>query len=324
MAHWTKLFTNVKRRVLEREIIARFFNFTGDDSVILGVGDDAAILSPPPGTKLAMSSDTLVSGTHFFADASPFFLARKAAAVNLSDMAAMGARPLWMTVSLTTSAGEEWLKQFAAGLADSAADYKYSIVGGDLCRGEITSITAAIVGAVEGPPLLRSTAATGDEVWLSGATGEAAMAVHYRKNNIALPPQFADTITAKLDNPSPRLVLGQKLANVASAAIDISDGLAAAADTIATHSKVHLVLQKNKIPVPAALANLPPVLQNNLILGGGDEYELLFCAPPSAHQTLKKENAFCIGEVQTGTGMTIIDKDGTTIAIQGYEHHFGD
>ena len=309
--------------MLERDILARHFRFAADDSVLLGIGDDAAVLSPPPGCKLAMSSDSLLEGSHFFADADPFFLARKAAAVSLSDLAAMAARPLWMTVALAAREGESWLQQFAAGLSSSAADYRYAIVGGDLCRSEKVSITTTAVGATEGKWLSRGGAKVGDEVWLSGPTGEAALAAHYKKNKLAPPPEFADVIADKLNNPSPRLDLGNQLAGIATAAVDISDGLVSAAEAIAESSGLRVVLERKKIPTPPSLRALSLDLQNKMMLGGGDDYELLFCAPPSYHRQLS-QYAHCIGETKEGEGAEVVDDSGAPIAVRGYEHDFGE
>lgn len=318
------LHKSENRRMRESEAIARFFNFSGDASVLTGVGDDAAIVTPPAAARLAISSDTLNEGVHFFAGGDAFYIARKAAAVSLSDMAAMGARPLWMTVALSAASGAEWLARFAAGLKSSSEEYEYAIVGGDLCNGTTVSVTTTVVGVLYGNPLLRSGAQAGDEVWLSGATGEAALAVHYRQKKIPPPAAIADAINHKLDDPTPRLAVAKKISGVASAAIDISDGLAAAAAALSAQSKVNIVLQREKIPVPASLAKLPEARQNTLLLNGGDDYELLFCAPAAAHARLSAVGAYCIGEVLAGEGLAIIGGDGTVLSAGGYEHQFGE
>lgn len=303
-------------------MISRFFNFTGGGSVIAGVGDDAAVLRPPPGEKLAASCDTLIEGRHFFSGADAFYLARKAAAVSLSDMAAVGARPLWMLVALTAPGGKEWFARFAEGLKSSAAEHDYAVVGGDLCRGDLISVTTTVVGAVQ-TPLLRSGARPGDDVWISGALGCAAYAAHCRNNNIAPPPQTAAELDAKLDDPAPRLALGRKLAGVASAAVDISDGLVAAAAAVAEQSKVKIIVRGGAVPVPPALSHLAPALRGEFIFGGGDDYELFFCAPKSAQKKLAAENAICIGEVVAGNGAEITGADGAPVNTCGYEHDFG-
>lgn len=305
----------------ERDIIARYFNFAKNDSVSIGIGDDAAVVSATD-SQLCISSDTLNEGTHFFADAAPYFLARKAAAVSLSDMAAMGARPLWLTVALTAPHGALWLSRFGEGLASSAKEYGYVIVGGDLCGGQKISITTTAIGAIDKSPLLRSGAAVGDEVWISAAVGEAALAVHYRKNKIVLD---SPRLFSRLDNPSPRLILGQQLARTASAAMDISDGLLSTAAVVGARSGVDLVLEWEKIPLPQEFVGLSTALQRRLILGGGDDYELLFCAPLAARAQIVGYGAHLIGRVVAGLGgARAVDKNGAEIVAKGYEHDFGD
>ena len=309
----------------ESEIIARYFNFARGEHAIVGVGDDAAVLSPPPGKMLACSTDSLMEDVHFFSDADSFFLARKSAAVSLSDMAALGAKPLWMTVALAAdNKSEKWFAKFAKGLKSSAAEHDYAIVGGDLCRAAKLCITTTIIGALDHPPLLRSGAKVGDDVWISGALGEAALAVHCRKTNFSLSAEHLAAINKKLDDPNPRLALGMRIAKIASAAMDISDGLASAAQTIAAQSGVKIVLQMRDIPPPPPLASLPSSLRNKLILQGGDDYELFFCAPKHARRILEKENAIRIGVASAGAGMEVYDSDGATIRAQGYEHDFGE
>lgn len=328
----------------ESEIISRFFNFAADDSVEVSVGDDAAVLVPPPGSRLAFSADTLIEGAHFFSDVDARLLARKSAAVSLSDMAAMGARPLWMTIALSANKDNEWFGKFAEGLKSSAKEFHYAIVGGDLCRAGQVTVTSSVVGEMPDKPLLRSGASVGDEVWLSGATGEAAFAARLRAArhngesananqeageqaeilNFAPSAEHRKLLDQKLDDPSPRVALGQTLTKIASAAIDISDGLIAAASSLSANSKVQIVLQMNSIPVSPALADLPRQLQHQLICGGGDEYELLFCAPAAAHAAARDTGSICIGKVTAGEGAYIQDADGGTIQVCGYEHHFGE
>lgn len=302
----------------EREVISRLFDFAKTESVHTGVGDDAAIVSAD-GKQLAVSTDSLNEGVHFFFDADPFFLGRKSAAVSLSDMAAMGARPLWMTAALTTSHDSEWMSCFADGLKSSAMEYDYALVGGDLCHGDKTSITTTVIGTIDKAPLLRSGAKVGDEVWISGVLGEAALAVHCRKNNMTSPHE--NEISTRLNNPSPRINLGQKLAKCSSSAMDISDGLLSSAHEVAAQSKVKIILRRDDMPIAPALSELPEELQNRLIFAGGDDYELFFCASPAAHNRIADEKAFCIGEVRAGSGVVVEGVD--ELPISGYEHDFG-
>ncbi len=310
----------------ESEVIARFFRFASGARTIIGAGeDDAAVLSPPPRTRLVCSSDSLIEDVHFFADADSYFLARKSAAVSLSDIAAMGARPLWMTVALAANDKKtKWFARFAEGLKSSTAEFGYAIVGGDLCRAAKVHITTTVIGALKHPPLLRSGARAGEDVWISGAPGEAALAVHCRKNGAdKIPPKHLRAANERLHNPSPRLSLGYKLAKIASAAIDMSDGLAACANAIAARSGVKIILHLRDIPPPPCLENLPPDLRQNLMLCGGDDYELFFCAPQNARRKLSHTNAIRIGETAVGGGVKIVGENGATFAARGYEHDFG-
>ena len=303
----------------ERDVIRRLFNFSADSSVLAGIGDDAAVVLPPPGAALAVSSDTLIEDVHFFSDVDSFLLARKAAAASLSDMAAMGAKPLWMTVALTATSGESWLSRFADGLRSSADEYGYVIIGGDLCRGEKVSVTTTAIGAVSHSPLLRSGAQVGDKVWISGMLGEAALATHYRYHPRSLSKTMSAEVAAKLDNPSPRARLGCELATVASAAIDLSDGLIVAARAIAEQSQVGILLRLNDMPIAPTLQEAPEKLRRQFLLGGGDDYELLFCAPANA---ALPSGMFCIGEVIAGDS---VDIEGGDVADgHGYEHDFGE
>ena len=297
------------------------------------MGDDAAVLSPPSGARLAISTDTLVEGVHFFADMAPDDLAHKAAAVSLSDLAAMGARPLWMSVSLTVLASKTagWFASFADGLRASAKEYAYSLIGGDLTTGAVLSVTTSAVGALDKAPLLRGGAKIGDDVWLSGVVGEAALAVAFRKRKIQLPPLSPKTLEIaeqRLSNPVARTCLGQKIAAVANAAIDLSDGLSAAANAIADASGVRMILDAAKLPV-GELASLPPPLRLDLMLNGGDDYELLFCAPTKHREFLRHIGTTAqiqnIGRVEEGSGVVVQDKSGAlTMPSKGYEHDFSD
>ena len=305
----------------EREVIRRFFNFAADASVLTGIGDDAAVLRPPPGLSLVVSTDSLNEGVHFFADASPFLLARKSAAVSLSDMAAMGARPLWLFTALSTAHDVAWIEHFAEGLASSAADFAYTLAGGDLCRADLTTITTTAIGAVKNP-LLRSGAKVGEQVWISGALGEAALAVYARKNGLSLSAETVVQIEKRLHDPIPRLDLD--LHGIASAVMDLSDGLVIAAKTIAEQSHCGMILHANNMPVPPPLSHLSDnALQLQLMLCGGDDYELIFCAPPQKEKTIQSLGAICIGEVTSGGGVKVLNATGWQDGrLGGYAHEF--
>ena len=311
----------------ERDIISRYFAFPEGNGVDIGVGDDAAVLTPPVGASLAVSTDTLAVNTHFFADVSPYFLARKAAAVSLSDMAAMAATPLWLTVALTApAAAADWFEAFARGLCDSARDYHYSIVGGDLTRGVLTVTTTAI-GFCEKKALTRAAAADGDDIWLSGCVGEAAHALAVAQGR--LPAAAMATAQQRLHNPSPRLALGRALAEVASAAMDLSDGLLAAANAMATASNVRLLLSEENMPLPPSLQGLDTDARRRCLFAGGDDYELLFTAPAAARERVgglatAEVPLTIIGVVAAGDGVRLLHHgEEIRLSNDGYEHDFG-
>ena len=307
----------------EREIIRKYFNYAAAASIKVGIGDDAAVVANAKNRKLAISTDTLVAGVHFRADDRPFFLARKAAAVSLSDMAAMGARPLWMTVSITFGGGNNAAKWFAAigkGFADSAREYDYNIIGGDLTRGKQTQITTTAIGSLSGKPLIRGGAKPGDDIWLSGTVGEAALALQM--------PQVANAnCKTRLHNPSPRLQLGMALVGVASAAVDLSDGLACGLCDIAQSSGARLVADSDMLPLSAALCKVGAARRLRLMLDGGDDYELLFCAAASKRKVISKNfggvSVVRIGVVGKGRGAYLQTGDKQeSLSGRGYEHNF--
>ncbi len=266
----------------EFEAIERYFSgdrfaYPGSPGVVLGVGDDCAILRPPPGEELLVSIDTLVAGVHFPRELDPAHIAYRALAVNLSDLAAMGARPLWFTLALTLPATEEhWLAAFAGALATLAQRFGIALVGGDTTSGPL-SITIQVHGAAAaGSALRRSGARPGDEVWVSGAPGLAALGLRH-----VLAGSCGTVAARTFLRPEPRIALGNALRGVASAAIDVSDGLLADAAHIGERSRVALVLDPRQLPLApelAALADRDDAL--SLALGGGDDYELCFTAAP--------------------------------------------
>lgn len=312
----------------EQEIIRRYFaqRAAGAADVEVGVGDDAAVLAPPDG-KLVVSTDTLNAGVHFFADADPYTLARKAAAVSLSDIAAMGGQARWLTVALTAAAdaSAEWFESFARGLASSSAEHRYAVIGGDLTRGAQCAITTTALGICHQPPLTRSGAKAGDEVWLSGSVGLAAYALAVRRGDL---PAAGDMRAAErcLHDPTPRLALAAALADKAHAMMDISDGLLITAQTIAEQSAVQIVLDAAALPLPPALAHLPAQAAHQCQFTGGDDYELLFTAPPAANIASLASAALPltrIGAVAAGSG-AIVQLDGKPLDFPaaGYSHDF--
>lgn len=314
----------------EHAIIRRYFGFAGGRDVAIGVGDDAAVLSPPPHQNLAISTDTLTVGVHFFDDVLPAQLARKAAAVSLSDMAAMAATPLWLVVALSAPPRpSDWFAAFAEGLRDSSREFGYAVVGGDLSRAEQLAVTTTVVGACPQRILTRTAAVSGDDIWLSGAVGAAAHAVAVRRREV---PAAEDMRAAEqcLHEPQPRLALGAALSGIGNAAMDLSDGLLPAAETLAAESSAALHLCAERIPLASSLSVLSETARWRCALAGGDDYELLFTAPKTQRAAVQALATSAvplsrIGRVQDGAGVHItLEGAPFSPPARGYEHDFAD
>ncbi len=262
----------------EFALIAKFFNRPAARAV-LGVGDDCALIAPTPGCELAISTDTLVSGTHFFADSDPFKLGHKALAVNLSDLAAMGASPRFVTLALTLpSIDEGWLAEFARGFFALAEISGAELIGGDTTRGPL-AMTLTVFGEIgAGKALRRDRALSGDDIWVSGALGGAAMALKHLQGTAVIPAEFLETALACLHTPIPRNALGGALVDIAHAAIDISDGLIADLTHICERSHLAATIDWPAVPRAPALTFATPALAQACALAGGDDYELCFTA----------------------------------------------
>ena len=276
----------------EFELIRRHFQRSAPEgsAVVLGVGDDCALLQPPPGEQLAVSCDMLVEGRHFFPDADPQALGHKALAVNLSDLAAMGARPLGFTLALALpQADEAWLAAFARGLFALADAHACPLVGGDTTRGPLNLCVTVFGEVAPGQALRRDAARAGDDVYVSGRTGEARLALeHLRGTGWALAATGAaglnTDLRARLERPTPRLALGLALRGVAHAAADISDGLSGDLGHILAASGVGATLHAPAV-LQATSADLRGTGDARALayaLTGGDDYELVFTAPPDA------------------------------------------
>ena len=289
----------------------------------MGVGDDCARMRVADGMELAVTTDMLVEGRHFLSDAEPRALGHKALAVNLSDLAACGATPRWAVLAIALkSADETWLAGFSAGLFALAERHGVELVGGDTTRGERTIISIAALGEVPaGAALSRAGAVPGDDLWVSGELGGAALALAH--------PGIAEA-AARLDRPEPRVALGVRLRGLAHAAIDISDGLAGDLAHILERSRVAARVGYDLIPRAAAFRALgKPELEKDCVLSGGDDYELLFAAPAgrrSEVQALSRELGLPlsrIGAIEAGEGaLSIVDAAGKPIAFRGGFDHF--
>jgi thiamine-monophosphate kinase len=307
-------------------------------SAILGPGDDCALLQPTPGKQLAITTDMLVAGTHFLPDTDPHNLGWKALAVNISDLAAMGAAPRWALLAGSLPAVDEpWIAQFAAGFFACAGEYGVDIVGGDTTRGPLNLCITALGECEPGRALRRDGAQAGDLVWVSGRPGLASLGLAQLQGRIALPEPWNRLCIAALEKPRPRVALGQALVGVASAAIDVSDGLLADLGHIGERSGLAAAVQLVQLPHLRDLAGSGESYDANLRrlalecqLAGGDDYELCFTTPPAQSQTVSQIAArlelplWCIGSMVAGAPgeVTVYDPDGKPVEFprRGYDH----
>ena len=313
----------------EFDLIRRYFT-RATPSALLGVGDDAALLKVSEGNVLAVSSDMLASGTHFLPDTDPFLLGHKTLAVNLSDMAAMGATPRWATLAIALpEADETWLERFSAGFFAVAQQYGVELVGGDTTRGPL-NLCVTIFGEVPAQQALRRDGAQiGDEIWVSGTLGDAALALAHLQGTIILSGAEYAVCAPALHQPQPRVALGLALRGIANSAIDISDGLLADLGHILDASRLAARLDFPALPISPVLRGhlqQPPGIQ--CALSGGDDYELCFTAPAARHAELLDIAArlelplSCIGKIVAGLGCLVHDAAGNPIntEVTGYDH----
>ncbi len=308
----------------EFDLIARYFTRAprAGGPVILGVGDDCALLAPVAGESLAVSTDMLVEGRHFFAGTDPAALGHKALAVNLSDLAAMGAQPLGFTLALALPAADAgWLERFAQGLLALADAHRIELVGGDTTRGPL-NLCITVFGSVPSTQALRRDGARADdEIWVSGTLGDARLALEALQDKLTLAPERLAVAQPRLDRPQPRNALGVALRTIATAAIDVSDGLLGDLGHILERSGCGAVLEAYALPYGAALSLEPPMRRYEFALNGGDDYELCFTAPPASRQAVLAAAqraavaVTCIGRVTREPGRRIIDGTGATISV---------
>lgn len=316
----------------EFELITRYFSqgFPKRSDVVLGVGDDAALCTVPNGMQLAISVDTLVAGIHFPLTTRPEDIGYKALAVNLSDMAAMGATPAWVTLALTCpQVDETWLAGFRRGLLESAKLAHVSLIGGDTTQGPLT-ITLQIIGFVpNGKALQRKGARVHDGIYVTGTLGDAGLGLISIQGQITLPSWVKQIAEFRLHRPTPRLQEGQKLRDVASSAIDISDGLLADLGHILTASDVGASIQLEDLPLSQALQQLAPEQAGQLALSAGDDYELCFTVAPEREPKLKEllpaGTYTRIGTIESKQGLRCIDATGRCFEAErvGYRHFGG-
>jgi thiamine-monophosphate kinase len=320
--------------VNEFELIERFFTRPPRaPSVRVSVGDDAALLAPSPGCEVAVSVDMLVSGRHFRADADPEKLGHKTLAVNLSDLAAMGASPRWALLACALPGNDaQWLAAFARGFHALADAYGVDLVGGDTTRGPLT-LCVTIMGEVPaGAALLRSGAQVGDDVYLSGEVGDAALALAAMNGRLTLEADALEAARERLETPTPRIALGQALRGIATAALDVSDGLVGDLMHILERSGVGATVDLAAIPRSAALSRLVQGRHRRLavecLLAGGDDYELCFTAPASAAARVAAIAASAklpltrVGTITGGSGLVVRDEHGVALPElpRAYDH----
>ncbi len=307
----------------EFELISRYFTRRVQRANV-GVGDDCALLSAEPHTQWCVSSDMLVEGRHFVSTVMPQRLGHKALAVNLSDLAACGAEPVAFTLALALPrADETFLAGFAAGLWALAERHRIELVGGDTTAGPL-NICITVFGSVpQGQALLRSGAQAGDELWVSGTLGDARAALECLRGTLALPGAAFEQLRRAMEMPEPRVALGMALRGIASSAIDLSDGLVGDLGHLMSRSQLAARVNVDALPRSELLAGLPAPLQHEFVLRGGDDYELLFSAPPQHHDAVRAAARAAgvpvslIGHFEAGSGLQLADAAGRVIDAPG-------
>ncbi|OUS14938.1 thiamine-phosphate kinase [Gammaproteobacteria bacterium 50_400_T64] len=316
----------------EFSLIAQYFSDCGaaGDDTLLGVGDDCALLAPPAGEVLAVTTDTLISGVHFPHHSPARQIAQRALAVNLSDIAAMGATPRWFQLALTLpDSDQDWLAEFSAGLNAMACEFNCALIGGDTTRGPLT-ISITLMGTVpSGQAMKRSGAKPGDTIFVSGTLGDGAAGLAAVEGRLSLSAEDTDFLEGRFWQPQAGVAQGLKIRAFASAAIDISDGLVADLGHIAKASQVGALVEVGKLPLSPALRRAAGSERGlTWALSGGDDYELCFTVPASGLaqcQRLIDEGVLTatpIGQIIEGQGVLCVDGQGSPLEIphSGYQH----
>jgi len=300
----------------EFEIIKKYFiKPNTNQDVFIPNGDDCAVLTPPIGQMIAMSMDTLVDGVHFDRHLPKEAIGYKSLAVNLSDLAAMGATPSWAMLALTLpEIDHDFLEAFSHGFFRLLNKYNMSLVGGDTTQGPL-SITIQVGGYTD-KPIQRNTASVGDYIYVTNTLGDAALALAHFKKEITLSDTEIKEARSKLFYPIPRISEGIKLRNIATSMIDLSDGLLGDLQHILTASKKGAVMYIDEIPCSLTVAKQPIEMRRNLCLSGGDDYELCFTAPKSFINHAHMINATCIGEIIEKPGILLLDKNRNEIRFK--------
>ncbi len=304
----------------EFDLIEKYFTRTVTRAA-LGVGDDCALFSTSPGMQLAVSSDMLVEGRHFLPTVAPDRLGHKALAVNLSDLAACGAKPLAFTLALAMPRPDErFLEGFARGLLALADEHECELIGGDTTQGSLNLCITVFGEVPQGAALLRSGAQAGDDLYVSGTLGDARLALEAFRGSVALAGDGFERVRVAMEQPQPRVALGLALRGIATSAIDVSDGLLGDLAHVLRRSKVGAEVEVDALPRSAVLRALPEPLQRTCTLAGGDDYELVFTAPPQrAAQVAAAAHAagVCvsrIGRIDASAGLRLVDRGGRPVA----------
>ncbi|MRW92463.1 thiamine-phosphate kinase [Duganella sp. FT80W] len=291
----------------------------------LGIGDDCALIAPTAGRQIAISSDMLVEGRHFFVGEDPQRLGHKALAVNLSDLAAMGARPVGFTLALALPSAERaWLQGFSQGLFALADAFNIELIGGDTTKGPLNICITVFGDVAPGRALRRSAARAGDDIWISGTLGDARLALAAYREELTLEDATLDAAGIRMHTPVPRVELGMLLAEqgIAHAAIDISDGLIGDLGHILTASQVGATLDVDALPAGDVLATREPALRRAFTAAGGDDYELCFTAPATARAAVLAAAASVatpvtrVGVIDAAPGLRLVDAAGAPLDLQ--------
>jgi len=307
----------------EFELIERFFTRPARRAA-LGVGDDCALIQPTPGMTLAVSSDMLIEGRHFVSTVAPERLGHKALAVNLSDLAACGARPLAFTLALALPGIDEpFLDGFSRGLFALAEREGCELIGGDTTRGSLAICITVLGELPAGSALLRSGARPGDDLWVSGTLGDARLALEVFRGTVALDEPAFRAVRQAMELPTARVGLGLALRGLATSAIDVSDGLVGDLGHILARSGVGAVVEIDTVPRSAVLAAQPVAMQHECLLTGGDDYELLFTAMPDRRDAVAAAAANAavvvtrIGHIEGGRALRVVDRQGDAVTSRG-------
>jgi len=315
----------------EFDLIKTYFQRPRPGRAVLGIGDDCALLAPSPGRQIAISSDMLVEDRHFFAGADPRMLGHKSLAVNLSDLAAMGARPVAFTLALSLpNADPAWLEGFSSGLFALADAHDCELIGGDTTKGPLNICITVFGELAPGHALRRAAARPGDDIWISGTLGDARLALAGYWKEVELDPSWHEQAAPRMHMPAPRVALGLALARgpIAHAALDISDGLVGDLGHILAASRVGATLDVDALPAGPVLARQALDLRRRFTAAGGDDYELCFTAPAANREAVLEAGRESgtpvtrVGRIEAEAGLRLVDANGAPLALglRGWDH----